>query len=72
MSDRLNDELKDLLEWLFAKIILNYFDFLKQEEMGLEKIKEKLHEEKEERRRRKITEMMLGESRVMCRSGLDV
>ena len=67
MSDRLNDELKDLLEWLFAKIILNYFDFLKQEEMGLEKIKEKLHEEKEERRRRKITEMMLGESRVMCR-----
>ena len=67
MSDRLNDELKDLLEWLFAKIILNYFDFLKQEKMGLEKIKEKLHEEKEERRRRKITEMMLGESRVMCR-----
>ena len=46
---------------------MNYFDFLKQEEMGLEKIKEKLHEEKEERRRRKITEMMLGESRVMCR-----
>ena len=67
MSDRLNDELKDLLGWLFAKIFLNYFDFLKQEEMGLEKIKEKLHEEKEERRRRKITEMMLGESRVMCR-----
>ena len=36
--------------------------------MGLEELKEKFQEEKEERKRRKITEMMLGESRVMFRS----
>jgi len=35
--------------------------------MGLDELKAKFQEEKEERQKRKITEMMLGESRVMCR-----
>ena len=35
--------------------------------MGLDELKAKFKEEKDERKRRKITEMMLGESRVMLR-----
>ena len=35
--------------------------------MGLEDLKAKYEEEKDERKRRKISEMMLDESRVMCR-----
>ena len=38
--------------------------------MGLEDLKAKYEEEKDERKRRKISEMMLGESRVMCRLDL--
>ena len=33
----------------------------------MEELKGKLQEGKEERKKRKMTEMMLGESRVMCR-----
>ena len=47
---------------------MNYFCFTEAPKMGLEELKEKFQEEKEERKRRKITEMMLGESRVMFRS----
>ena len=38
--------------------------------MGLDEMKAKYQEGKEERKRKKISEMMLGESRVMCRSDL--
>ena len=38
--------------------------------MGLEDLKAKYEEEKDERKRRKISEMMLGESRGMCRLDL--
>ena len=35
--------------------------------MGLDELKAKYQEEKDERKKKKISEMMLGESRVMCR-----
>ena len=35
--------------------------------MGLEELKKELEEGKEERKKKRISEMMLGESRVMCR-----
>ena len=38
--------------------------------MGLDELKAKYQEGKEERKRKKISEMMLGESRVMCRLDL--
>ena len=38
-----------------------------EHKMGLDELKAKYEEGKEERKRRKISEMMLGESRVMCR-----
>ena len=49
-----------MLLYLFSSSFREY-------EMGLEELKAKFQEEKEERQKRKITEMMLGESRVMCR-----
>ena len=38
-----------------------------EHKMGLDELKAKYQEEKDERKKKKISEMMLGESRVMCR-----